>query len=119
MNAGADDAVRTAQIEKRKAARSSHSKSQSRISHQDHLEAHETRKTKTMTNAYSRSTFETLGYYKPPVPPLVFSMTQNAAKRCSIEKHVRLSPFHTLQVCHLVSVSLRYAHVCRVGICDG
>lgn len=43
VNAGADDAVRTAQIEKRKAARSSHSKSQSRISHQDHLEAHETK----------------------------------------------------------------------------
>jgi len=73
VNAGEDDAVGTAQIEKRKAARSSHSKSQSRISHQDHLEAHETRKRKTMTNAYSLSTFETLGYYKPPVPLLFFS----------------------------------------------
>ncbi len=110
---------RTAPIERRKAARSSHSKSQSHISHQDHLEAHETRKKKTMTNAYSLSTFETLGYIKPPVPPLVFSMTQNAAKRCNNEKHVRLSPFCPLQVFRLVNVSLRNAHVCRVGICDG
>lgn len=70
--ARADDAVRTAQIERKKAARRSHSKSQSHISHQDHLEAHETRKTKTMTNAYSLSTFEALRYFKPPVPPLVF-----------------------------------------------
>lgn len=118
VNAGADDAVRKAPIEKRKAARSSHSKSQSHISHQDHLEPHETRKTKTMTNAYSLSTFITLGYFEPPVPTLIFSMTQNAAKRCDNEKHVRLSPSHTLQVFHLVSVSLRYTHVCRVVICD-
>lgn len=118
VNAGADDAERKAQIEERKAARSSHSKSQSHISHQDHLEAHETRKTKTMTNAYSLSTFIKLWYFEPPVPPLVFSMTQNAAKRCDNEKHVRLSPSRTLQVFHFVSVSLRYAHVCRVGICD-
>lgn len=119
MNARADDAGRTAQTERRKAARSLHSKSESHISHQDHLEANETRKTKTMTNAYSLSTFETLGYIKPPVPPLIFSMTQNAAKRCRNEKHVRLSPFRPLQAFRLVSVSLRNAHVRHVGICDG
>ncbi|ROL40789.1 hypothetical protein DPX16_9783 [Anabarilius grahami] len=69
-----------------------------------------------MTNAYSLSTFITLGYFEPPVPPLVFSMTQNAAKRCDNEKHVRLSPSHTLQVFHLVKKEIWLFNTKKTGM---